>query len=35
MAGAWTVGFATGGPTQILVDEAKLDEARKLLRRRQ
>jgi hypothetical protein len=30
-AGAWTVGFASGGPTQVLVDETKLDEARKLL----
>lgn len=34
-AGAWTVGLATGGPTEILVDEAKLERARKLLRRHQ
>jgi hypothetical protein len=34
MAGAWTAGFASGGPTEVLVDDAKLDEARKLLRRR-
>ena len=30
-AGAWTIGFASGGPTEILVDESKLEEARKLL----
>ena len=34
MAGAWTIGFASGGPTQVLVDETMLDKARKLLRRR-
>ena len=32
MAGAWTIGFASGGPTQVLVDEKALDKARKLLR---
>jgi Putative prokaryotic signal transducing protein len=32
MAAAWTMGFATGGPTEVLVDETKLDEARRLLR---
>jgi hypothetical protein len=31
-AGAWTVGFATGGPTEILVDEAQIEKARTLLR---
>ena len=31
MAGAWTVGFASGGPTEILVDESRLDEARKIV----
>jgi hypothetical protein len=35
MAGAWTAGFATGGPTEILVDEAQLEKARKLIRRHQ
>ena len=30
-AGAWTIGLASGGPTEILVDESKLEEARKLL----
>jgi hypothetical protein len=33
MAGAWTIGFASGGPTEILVDESKLDEARKIVPR--
>ena len=28
---ARTIGFASGGPTEILVDESKLEEARKLL----
>jgi hypothetical protein len=33
MAGAWTIGFGTGGPTEIVVDERKLELARKLLGR--
>jgi hypothetical protein len=31
MAGAWTCGFAVGGPIDILVDERDLAAARELL----
>jgi len=31
MAGAWTVGFAAGGPTEVLVAEADLPAAKKLV----
>ncbi len=31
IAGAWTVGFATGGPIDVLVGDADLDRARELL----
>jgi len=30
-AGAWTGGFARGGPIEVLVDEHDLEAARKLL----
>lgn len=31
MAGAWTTGFARGGPIEVLVDELDLAAARELL----
>ena len=31
VAGAWSVGFASGGPIEILVDEHDLAAARELL----
>ena len=31
VAGAWTVGFASGGPIEILVDELDLAAARELV----
>jgi hypothetical protein len=31
VAGAWSVGFASGGPIDVLVDEQDLDAARELL----
>jgi hypothetical protein len=31
LAGAWTVGFATGGPIEVLVDDRDLPAARKLV----
>jgi hypothetical protein len=31
IAGAWSVGFARGGPIEILVDERDLDAARELV----
>jgi hypothetical protein len=33
MAGAWTIGFARGGPSEVLVDERDLATAQKLLSR--
>lgn len=30
-AGAWTSGFATGGPIEVLVDERDLTTARELV----
>lgn len=32
-AGAWTVGFASGGPIEILVDDRDFISARKLIAR--
>ena len=32
VAGAWTVGFARGGPTEVVVDERDLTAAQELLR---
>jgi hypothetical protein len=31
VAGAWSIGFASGGPIEILVDEQNLNAARELL----
>jgi hypothetical protein len=33
LAGAWTVGFATGGPIEVLVDDLDLPAAKKLVAR--
>lgn len=31
IAGAWTIGFAAGGPIDVLVDDRDLDRAHELL----
>ena len=31
MAGAWTIGFARGGPIEVMVDEHDLAAARELI----
>lgn len=33
LAGAWTVGFASGGPVEILVDDSDITVARAILDR--